>query len=49
MFETMEEAYIFAVELWKNMAPKFVRVKSLKTNLEVEHIQLMEQLDIEKI
>ena len=48
MFETLEEAYEFAVESWKDMAPKFVRLKKLKAELEEERVQLMQQVDMEK-
>ena len=46
MFETIEEAYAWAVESWQAMAPKLLKLESRHAVREEEHIQLMQQLDM---
>ena len=46
MFETIEEAYAWAVESWQAMAPKLHKLECRNVLIEEERIQLMQQLDM---
>ena len=46
IFETIEEAYAWEIESWTAMAPKLLKLQARNSEIEEEHIQLMQQLDM---